>query len=48
MEHECPCKDCDTRDFYAHIGLTIWGEDCPYICEEWDKWKAEQKDGDGE
>lgn len=40
----CPCKRCQTRRFYASaFDMQIWGEDCPYECEAFEKWKAKEK-----
>ena len=39
-----PCKYCPTRKTLAKIfDIHVWGEDCPYVCEEYDEWKAAQK-----
>lgn len=40
---EAPCKTCKTRNLYARaFDMQIWGEDCPYECDEYKQWKAEQ------
>ena len=45
---ERPCDKCPERKLYARMfDMHISGEDCPYTCEEYEKWKAERKDGDG-
>lgn len=37
-----PCQSCPTRKTYAKLfDVVIWGEDCPYECEEFEAWKAE-------
>lgn len=49
MKHESPCIKCPERQLYARMfDMHISGDDCPYECEEYEKWKAERKDGDGE
>ena len=41
----CPCKDCDTRKTYALLfDMQIWGEDCPYVCEKYERWTAERSE----
>ena len=41
---QCPCKLCQNRKFYASaLDMHIWGEDCPYECEAFEKWKAKEK-----
>ena len=43
-ETKCPCKDCQTRRFYAtRFDMHIWGEDCPYICEEYEAWERKKE-----
>lgn len=43
MKHESPCIKCSERKFYAQrFDIHISGEDCPYECEEYEKWKTEQ------
>lgn len=38
----CPCKDCDTRKTYALLfDVHISGDDCPYVCEKYERWAAE-------
>ena len=40
-----PCDDCSTRKFYAKkFDIHFSGEDCPYYCEEYDKWKDSRED----
>ena len=35
-----PCKNCPTRKMYAKMfDFHFWGEDCPYECEEYNKWR---------
>lgn len=35
-----PCDNCGTRKLYARrFDIHFSGEDCPYYCEEYDKWK---------
>lgn len=44
---EQPCVKCPERKFYARrFDMHISGEDCPYVCEKYEKWKTEQKKGD--
>jgi hypothetical protein len=44
-ELKYPCADCDTRRTYALMfDIHIDGEDCPYECEKWERYKAERKD----
>lgn len=46
---EQPCVKCPERKYYAMFyDMHFSGEDCPYECEEYEKWKSEQKDGDGD
>ena len=42
-----PCNNCQTRKMYARsFDIHFSGEDCPYVCEEFERWKAlEQKQG---
>lgn len=36
----CPCKDCAARKILARTyDMHIWGEDCPYVCRQYDEWK---------
>lgn len=45
---DCPCKTCDTRKTYAALfDYHIYGEDCPYVCDDYDLWKANQKESEG-
>lgn len=47
-EKKHPCKYCSIRITYANNwDIHFSGEDCPYECERYEKWKAEQKEGDG-
>lgn len=40
-----PCKYCHDRQWYARrMDIHFWGEDCPYVCEEYERYKKE-KDG---
>lgn len=42
---EAPCKNCQTRKMYARIfDAQIWGEDCPYDCEKYERWKETQNE----
>ena len=44
-EPEYPCAECETRWAYALMfDIHISGEDCPYYCERWERYKAERKD----
>ena len=48
-EPECPCADCDTRRTYALLfDIHIVGEDCPYLCDKYEKYKAERKEQNDE
>lgn len=39
-----PCKDCPTRKMLAKLcDFHVWGEDCFYVCEEYEAYKAAQK-----
>ena len=40
---ENPCKNCMERKFYAKaFDMHFSGEDCPYICEEYERYKEEK------
>ena len=40
---EDPCKNCENRQWYAmKFDLHFWGEDCPYECEEYERYKKEK------
>ena len=40
-----PCQDCPTRKWYARaFDIHFSGEDCFYICEEYENWKKEQEE----
>lgn len=48
-EKKHPCNYCSIQKTYAKDwDIHFFGEDCPYECERYEKWKAEQKEGDGE
>lgn len=35
----CPCGKCRTRAEFAQVfDMHIWGDDCPYECEEYENW----------
>ena len=35
-----PCKNCADRQWYARrLDMHFWGEDCPYQCEEYERYK---------
>ena len=37
---EDPCKDCPARKWYAkRLDMHFWGEDCPYECTSYKKYK---------
>lgn len=39
-----PCKNCHIRKMYAKtFDAHFWGEDCPYECEKYERWKEVQK-----
>lgn len=41
----CPCDECDTRRTYALMfDVHISGEDCPYECDKYERYKIERKD----
>ena len=41
---EDPCKNCYDRQWYAmRIDIHFWGEDCPYVCEEYERYKIEKE-----
>lgn len=43
-EPKYPCTDCDMRKIYAILfDFHISGEDCPYKCEKWERYKAEKE-----
>ena len=40
---ENPCKNCMERKFYAKsFDMHFSGEDCPYECEEYERYKKEK------
>ncbi len=42
---EDPCKNCYDRQWYARrMDIHFWGEDCPYVCEEYERYKKELDD----
>lgn len=42
----CPCEACLVRKYMAHAyDAHIWGEDCPYVCKQYDAWS---RVGEGE
>ena len=41
---EDPCKNCPDRQWYARrLDIHFWGEDCPYECEEFERYKSSEK-----
>lgn len=45
----CPCEHCKTREFFAkRFDMHFYGEDCPYECEEYERWKEQHDDTDTE
>ena len=41
---EDPCKNCHDRQWYARrLDIHFWGEDCPYVCEEYERYKEEKE-----
>ena len=39
MNNMYPCKECDLRKAFAiHLDLHFYGEDCPFVCEKYDKY----------
>ena len=44
-----PCDKCKIRKWYAkRMDIHFWGADCPYECEEYEKWKKEGTENDTE
>ena len=40
-----PCDTCPTRKMYARtFDMHFSGEDCPYECKEYERWKAFQEE----
>ena len=40
----CPCNECVDRKMYAEMfDHRIWGEDCPYACDEYENWKKQEE-----
>lgn len=45
MKMERPCDNCDTRKAYARMfDMHFFGDDCPYQCDTFDKWKRQQEE----
>lgn len=41
---EDPCKNCPDRQWYARrLDIHFWGGDCPYECEEYERFKKAEK-----
>ena len=41
---ENPCKDCPDKQWYAmRFDMHFSGDDCPYVCEEYERYKKEQE-----
>ena len=39
-----PCKNCCERQWYARrLDIYFSGDDCPYICKEYARYKAEKE-----
>lgn len=44
FEEKSPCVDCETRKWYSEtLDIHFAGDDCYYICEVYDKYKAKRK-----
>ena len=44
---EKPCGNCQTRRMYARMfDMHFSGEDCPYECEEYERWKKEDAENE--
>ena len=43
----CPCKTCSYRKLLAYLDFHIWGDDCDFVCEKYNTWKAESKTIEG-
>jgi hypothetical protein len=42
-----PCEKCSARLWYTtRLDIHFYGEDCPYICEEYERYKEEEKGTD--
>lgn len=40
---ENPCDKCPTRITYALMfDVHMFGEDCPYCCDKWERYKSER------
>lgn len=36
-----PCSQCRIRKMFARaLDMHFWGEDCPYECEQYERWKT--------
>ena len=39
-----PCKNCHVRQWFARrMDIYFLGEDCPYVCEEYERYKKEKE-----
>lgn len=41
-----PCTKCEIRRVYAYADYHFHGEDCPFVCEEWENYKKEEEKKD--
>ena len=47
-EQKCPCEVCSARKYMAiAFDMHVWGDDCPYVCKLYEKWKRNAGDGNG-
>lgn len=39
-----PCEECELRSAFAHeFDAHFWGDDCPYICEQYKVWRFQHE-----
>lgn len=44
---KCPCDTCAIRKAYARrFDFHIYGEDCFFVCEVYEKWKKKEAEND--
>ena len=45
----CPCKKCEQRAALSIMfDVHIWGDDCPYVCYEYNEWERSRRVGEEE
>ena len=45
---EMPCWNCEIRKWYVRrLDAHFFGEDCPYVCERYERWKDEREEDHG-